>query len=516
MKWRFSEMDNKGQITVFLCLLMTSMLLIGLTALELVRIHIGRAKVAEAARGAASDVEAAYCAELFEKYHLLAIDKNFGGQGEGKIEQLAQDYLEYTLTNDQEDSMEVSDVAVTDYCGLLDDDCENMKKQVEEYMKISLAADEIEKLTGDDSSDVSEEKSNSKKSTTTDSDKQTSKSKNSILDYGNENSDSSGDAEEDWSGEDPRDTLKRITESGLLRLVTPDGSCPSKDTISLDNLPSKNKVASNSADEDYDLIEEGVLDNIDVLKKQLGTTETDSDGLIKENLYGIKYALKCFSKYTDGETEGPLQCEVEYIIAGYDNDYDNLQSVVNRIMIHRFPLNYVSISKNEEKVAEVEIIAAVVAIFTGIDSSEVKQLLLGCWAYAETLVDIRILLSGKSVQLVKDSENWITDIDGFAKLALEGDEGYTGADAISYEDYLAIFLAEKAKNMYFRMADVIQINLSQGEDSILMSNMIYACSMDIVVNQNKKYSSFVESVSGVNKIDSGLYQYECSVTTLLQ
>jgi hypothetical protein len=207
---------------------------------------------------------------------------------------------------------------------------------------------------------------------------------------------------------------------------------------------------------------------------------------------------------------------VEYIIAGYDNDYDNLQSVVNRIMIHRFPLNYASISKNEEKVAEVEIIAAVVALFTGVDSSEVKQLLLGSWAYAETLVDIRILLSGKSVQLVKDSENWVTDIDGFAKLALEDDEGYTGADATSYEDYLSIFLAEKSKNMYFRMADIIQINLSQGEESILMSNMIYACSMDIAVNQNKKYSPFVESVSGVNKIDDGLYQYECSVTTLLQ
>lgn len=518
-------MDNKGQITVFLCLLMTSMLLIGLTALELVRLHVGRAKVAEAARGAASDVEAAYCTELFEKYHLLAIDKNFGGQGEGKIEQLAQDYLEYTLTNDQEDSMEVSSVAVTDYCGLLDDDCENMKKQVEEYMEISLAADEIEKLAGDESSDTADGNDNSDKSKTADLDKETSNSENSILDYGNGSPDSSEDedneasnedAEKDWSGEDPRDTLKRMTEVGLLRLVTPDGSCPSKDTIELDNLPSKNKVAKSSNDEDYDLIEEGVLDNIDVLKKQLGTTETDSEGLIKENLYGIKYALKCFSKYTDGETENPLQCEVEYIIAGYDNDYDNLQSVVNRIMIHRFPLNYASISKNEEKVAEVEVIAAVVALLTGVDSSEIKQLLLGTWAYAETLVDIRILLSGKSVQLVKDSENWVTDIDGFAKLALEEDEGYTGADATSYEDYLAIFLAEKSKDMYFRMADIIQINLSQGEESILMSNMIYACSMDIAVNQNKKYSTFVESVSGVNKIEAGLYQYECSVTTLLQ
>jgi hypothetical protein len=384
-----------------------------------------------------------------------------------------------------------------------------MKKQVEEYMKISLEAAGIEKLedalSGDASSDSADENDSSKKST---------------LDYGNESSDSSEDeeedSEEDWSGEDPRDTLKRITEVGLLRLVTPDGSCPSKAAISLYELPSKNKVSKNSYDEDYDLIEEGVLDNIDVLKKQLGTTGTESDSLIKENLYGIKYALKCFSKYTDGDTDRPLQCEVEYIIAGYDNDYDNLQSVVNRIMIHRFPLNYASISKNEEKVAEVEIIAAVVALFTGVDSSEVKQLLLGSWAYAETLVDIRILLSGKSVQLVKDSENWVTDIDGFAKLALEDDEGYTGADATSYEDYLSIFLAEKSKNMYFRMADIIQINLSQGEEGILMSNMIYACSMDIAVNQNKKYSPFVESVSGVNKIDDGLYQYECSVTTLLQ
>ena len=127
--------NNRGQITVFLCIVLTSILLIGFTALERVRISMGSAKAAEAARGAVNDVRAAYNKPLFERYHLLAIDKEFDGQGEGKIEQMVEDYLTYTLDNDQEDSMKVEQVALADCKGLLDNDCESMKEQIRQYMK---------------------------------------------------------------------------------------------------------------------------------------------------------------------------------------------------------------------------------------------------------------------------------------------------------------------------------------------------------------------------------------------
>jgi len=64
-------MRNQGHVTVFLSIILISMLLLGLSVLEMARIRMGSAKAAMAAEGAACDVKAAYDKELFEEYHLL-------------------------------------------------------------------------------------------------------------------------------------------------------------------------------------------------------------------------------------------------------------------------------------------------------------------------------------------------------------------------------------------------------------------------------------------------------------
>lgn len=46
-------MGNKGQVTVFLCLVLLSLLILGLTSVEMVRVSMGGARAAEAADGAA-------------------------------------------------------------------------------------------------------------------------------------------------------------------------------------------------------------------------------------------------------------------------------------------------------------------------------------------------------------------------------------------------------------------------------------------------------------------------------
>ena len=74
-------MRNQGHVTVFLSIILISMLLLGLSVLEMARIRMGSAKAAMAAEGAACDVKAAYDKELFEEYHLLAVDSTFGGHG---------------------------------------------------------------------------------------------------------------------------------------------------------------------------------------------------------------------------------------------------------------------------------------------------------------------------------------------------------------------------------------------------------------------------------------------------
>lgn len=473
-------MRDNGQISVFLCVILTSVLLLGLTAVEMTRVSMGRAKAAEAAGGASAEVKAAYHKELFEEYHLLAVDKEFGGQGEGKMEQMAQDYLEYTLENGQEDEMKVEQVVLAECRGLLDDDCENMKDQITEYMKLYVQKEGLTKLKD---LIIGEKKAG----------EDSVKAVEAGRDEQSDDSDS-------WTGTDPRKVLKKTTAGGIMGLVVPKGEAPSKDIFDTSKLPSHGVTGIDTEWEDIE------FDDIDDFEDRLKNDGDDTLSQLSDNFYGIYYALENFDMYTDSHRDRPVKCEIEYIICGKDSDYANLKGVVNRIILHRLPVNFAYLMKDKKRQAAVAPIAAVLSLIPGVTYHASKYLLLGCWAYAETLVDIKVLLAGKSVQFFKTNEIWHTDITDLGRLADMDAMDYEGADSVDYKGYLALLLAENTGDMYYRMADLIQINLSQKEETFEMANMIYRFSFDIEVAQKRKFASFVESGSGA-KIEDGWYRH---------
>lgn len=420
-------MRNQGHVTVFLSIILISMLLLGLSVLEMARIRMGSAKAAMAAEGAACDVKAAYDKELFEEYHLLAVDSTFGGHGEGKLEQMAQDYLEYTLENGQGDNMSVEDVALAECRGLLENDCENMKLQITDHMKVYMEEKGIE--------DILE--------MITSGDKAMEDASGAVENGKNE----SNQDESSWSGTDPRKALKSILTGGLLNVVTPSGRVVSDQAYDLDGFPSDGQAEDTRQWEDIE------FDDLDKFQRQLMLDGERSQTGIVDDIYGVGYALANFNTFTDRKQDRPFECEVEYIIAGKDNDHDNLQGVVNRIVLHRLPLD------------------------------------------------------GKSVQFMKTDEYWVTDINNLDKLMNLDSVDYEGVDAVSYRDYLAILLIENKGGMYYRMADLIQLNFRQTDESFEMKNMMYSLTFDVEVSQDRKFASFIEDHEGVSKIDDGLYRY---------
>lgn len=339
-------MRNQGHVTVFLSIILISMLLLGLSVLEMARIRMGSAKAAMAAEGAACDVKAAYDKELFEEYHLLAVDSTFGGHGEGKLEQMAQDYLEYTLENGQGDNMSVEDVALAECRGLLENDCENMKLQITDHMKVYMEEKGIE--------DILE--------MITSGDKAMEDASGAVENGKNE----SNQDESSWSGTDPRKALKSILTGGLLNVVTPSGRVVSDQAYDLDGFPSDGQAEDTRQWEDIE------FDDLDKFQRQLMLDGERSQTGIVDDIYGVGYALANFNTFTDRKQDRPFECEVEYIIAGKDNDHDNLQGVVNRIVLHRLPLNLAYLLSDSAKMAEVSSIAAVLALVPGVTYGAAK------------------------------------------------------------------------------------------------------------------------------------------------
>lgn len=486
IKGRVKNMENRGQVTVFLCLVLMSLLLLGITTLEMVRVRMGSAKAAEAADGAACEIQAAYNRELFDEYHLLAVDRTFAGQGEGKMEEMAEDYIEYMLDGSGDDDMVLNGVELVQCKGLLENDCENMKKQITEYMKIYIETEGIK--------DLLEMITTEKKAGT---------STGAAIDKGQEDESPSHSV---WVGTDPRDVLKNMSKGGVLKLVTPAGDVPSDTSYDMEPLSGKNGYDDGEQWEDIE------FDDIDAFRKQVGTWEESDETGITDDFYGICYALETFNTYVSQKADRPAECEVEYMIAGEDNDKDNLKSVVNRIILHRLPLNMGYLLTDTAKMASVESIAFVLSLIPGVTYSAVKYLIAGCWAYVETLADIRCMLCGNDVKFIKSADTWKTDIDNLGDLLTMQNVNYEGADAIGYKGYLAILLAEKRKDMYYRMADMIQLNLSKDNELFEIKNMIYGFSIDVDIIQKKKYASFIESFPGVRELDEGYYRHSFRIS----
>ena len=201
----------------------------------------------------------------------------------------------------------------------------------------------------------------------------------------------------------------------------------------------------------------------------------------KELLYG----LTCFDYFTRTDGKGhPLQCEVEYLIAGRDNDYDNLQAVVNRIVLHRMPVNMAVLLTDPEKMAEIDSIALTLSLAPGITYGAAKYLLVACLSYAETLVEIRSLLAGHKIPLVKTGAEWTVDFDSIGKLTELDRMDYSGADGVDYRTFLFLFLAEKGDAIYERMCDVMQMVVREKQPEFLMRDCICAYTADLDIRKH--------------------------------
>ena len=103
-------MNNKGNITVFLCLIISVMLILGIKVIALVEYRAAKAKTSICAKQTLSSVTACYNRYIFEHYHILLFDKGCSGKGEAYLEK----YMKSVLSDNLGEDCEVLDVRGTD------------------------------------------------------------------------------------------------------------------------------------------------------------------------------------------------------------------------------------------------------------------------------------------------------------------------------------------------------------------------------------------------------------------
>lgn len=185
----------------------------------------------------------------------------------------------------------------------------------------------------------------------------------------------------------------------------------------------------------------------------------------KDTLPGLllfdEYLLEKCSYYGQELEKSHMKYQVEYILAGKDNDLDNLKSIALRLLLLREAANVLYLFSDSEKKAVVSAIAE--AVSAVILLPELKPLLeasiLFAWAFAESVYDVRTLFQNGRIPLLKSKETWHTGLNSvLSGTEQKGDGGIR--DGLSYADYLRVFLKLSGKEKKtMRLLDMVELDI---------------------------------------------------------
>ena len=164
---------------------------------------------------------------------------------------------------------------------------------------------------------------------------------------------------------------------------------------------------------------------------------------------------------------GSLDYELEYILEGHASDRENMETVASKLLMVRFVPDYAYIQTDSEKKAEAEAAALTLCTVIGLPelAEGAAQGILLAWAYGEAIMDIRTLISGGKVPLVKNAEDWKLSLSGLMQLGSTGenvaaDSGKDMESGLAYREYLRMLLFLKSQDeVGMRTLDMVEQNL---------------------------------------------------------
>ena len=235
-----------------------------------------------------------------------------------------------------------------------------------------------------------------------------------------------------------------------------------------------------------------------------------------------EYSLRFFHSYHKEESahttpySNAKGLEVEYLLHGKKSDYENLSAQVTSLLAFRESMNFIHIMSDPEKLEAVE---EFVTSFLAITANPVviavfSAFVIGIWAFAQSLLDVKELLNDERVPLMHSLESWSLSLNHLLDFLsyLSGEEIPKENIGLSYEDYLRISLFTKGllsqakinDSMLYCMEKNIQASIRDKEPSFQMNKCLYYLSTDaeIYSRHSLYHKGFLEMI-GVNAGEEG-------------
>ena len=434
----------KGEISIYLCLVFTLIISLLLAVITGARGAALQVAFECAVESALLSVFGEYNRELMERYDVFFIDLSYlsNSPDPKNLEMRLNDYFEDNFHPENGTSflfytdltgVEKTNVSLTEYELATDRFGEPFKDQVVEYMSNLVGETEIERMMDliavKDSYSLDEERIKDVK--------------NSLL----KNFEQS--EEDTWEQTNIKERLCTfvLADPDAMILMGNDYWGVSTESISVfDTLlfRSKEHGSGNMKEFEFNPV---------------------------ENIYFNEYVMSKMGNYLNQRDESKLKYEVEYIVFGKGSDLENMQATVNGLFCLRALEDYISLNLATDKVDKVKAVSTVLEGLIEVPEPIITQTILVGWACAEAVTDVRELLDGKRLPVIKTSEQINVSIKGLVNLLAEDVE--TGDEeapimseqgipniTVGYKDYLRLYLYSLPSFLkVYRTMDMIENDL---------------------------------------------------------
>lgn len=283
--------------------------------------------------------------------------------------------------------------------------------------------------------------------------------------------------------------VESLYRSGLLELVVPEDIQVSKGVVDLEEMPSHSEIMTEGARgislPDHMILDEYCGRFFRCFRTGMDSTEAGSQ-----------------SREIGVEGSGGLSYEIEYMIGCEDMDEANLIHVVNRLLMIREGLNLIHLLSDPQKREEAGNLAMTITGVVGLSPLVLLTtfFILSVWALGEALMDIRGLLAGKRVMILKASEDWTLSMEELLRIGREGHIPTGGGErGLSYLSWLKVLLfMSDIVGQEYRMMDMMQMNLRRQQDSFRMRRGVYQAGIKAQLSGKHVFFSlgFVDNLLG--------------------
>ncbi len=438
---------RRGYITVFLSLSLTLILSLVFAVIEGARISAIRMKFECVTDIGMNSVLAEYHRELLKQYDLLFVDTSYGGS-HPEIANTEAHLYNYTQKNCRPAegnsltggrdflAMDMGAVEIPEYSVASDENGTVLKRQVTDYMNDYPLGAVLDKIGanvgllqgfGIDTKDV---------------DGWRRQYEAEIDAIGLPEKETEDGEMEEVLLNNPADFVNATRSSGVLNLVLENPSAVSAVKVDLgDYISHRSKRMTGTG---------------------LCAEAVETGGAPNELVFQAYLFEKC-GYYGAEMDKSLLKYQMEYIVAGKDTDWQNLEQVAKKLLLWREAANMMYLLSDGAKMAEAQALATALTavILMPALAEPVKFTILFAWAYVESLQDVKTLLGGGRVPVFKTAADWKTGIGCLkdVKGSLTEDSGGNG---LSYKEYLQIMVfLQNAESRTERAMDIMEMDIRQ-------------------------------------------------------